>query len=287
MNHRLEKIASVLACPVCKGSLTLDEAHATCNGCGTAYSIKNEKIYFTTPPENGDDALDGIKYYLKKIFGRLYYKIGVAMIAPTYPFNFAKEVKRHTDPCNSLVIDIGAGAMRIDRDIVCIDIFDYDSVDIICDIKNLPFKNSSIDAFVSRSVLEHVPEPNTVIDEIRRCTVNGGVSAHLIPFMMPFHASPNDFQRYTHIGALRLFPNWRLVDQFSPFGPITLLLQSFVEIFSSLFSFGNDRAKSLLYLCFCIMLFPIKYLDFIFVRRKSLIGIAPSIFTVVRKEELP
>lgn len=285
MNKRLKKIAPVLACPACKGSLTLDEAHAVCNGCSASYSIRNEKIYFTTPPQSVADTLDGIKYYLKKLFGRMYYKVGVAMIAPTYPFNFAKEVKRHTDPRNSLVVDIGAGAMRIDKDIVCIDMFDYDSVDIICDIKNLPFKDCSIDAFVSRSVLEHVPEPNTVIDEIRRCTVKGGVSAHLIPFMMPFHASPNDFQRYTHIGALRLFPNWVLVDQFAPFGPVTLLLQSCIEIFSSVLSFGSDRAKSLLYLCFCIMLFPIKFLDFIFVRRSSLIGIAPSIFTVVRKEE--
>lgn len=284
MNGRLKKIASILACPACKGGLVLGETHAQCTVCRAQYAIQNGKIYFSTPPASGQDTLDGIKYHLKRLFGQAYYRVGVTMIAPTYPFNFAKEVKRHVDPATDIVIDIGAGAMRIDDNVICVDIFDYDNIDIVCDIKSLPFKDNSVSAFVSRSALEHVPEPNAVIDEIRRCTSAGGISAHLIPFMMPFHASPYDFQRYTHIGALKLFPNWTPVEQFAPFGPVTLLLQSVIEIASSLFSFGNARAKSFLYLALCVPLFPVKFLDFFFVRRKSLIGIAPSIFTVVRKE---
>ena len=280
---RFERIKHLLACPKCHTGLVFEDECAVCVGCKLTYPIRNEKIYFTHIDESMDDAFDRVKYRMKKVFGNLYYKIGVGIVAPTFPFNYLREIKKHVHPEDKVVVDIGCGAYRMDSDLICIDIFDYESVDIVCDIMELPFKDGTVDAFVSRSVLEHVRDPKSIINEVKRCTRSGGISAHLIPFMMPFHASPYDFQRYTHKGALELFSGWECVEQFAPFGPFTLLLQSFIEVVSSILSFGNEQFKTYLYLGLCLILFPVKFLDWPFVRRKCLIGIAPSIFTVVRK----
>lgn len=280
---RLDRLLNVLACPRCRSDLIFDTDGATCGGCAKHYPVRNGKIYFVSPPAHIEDSLDRIKYRLKSIFGKYYYRIGVDIIAPTYPFNFSGEIRRRTEPDHRIVVDIGSGASRIDPDIICMDLFDYENVDIVCDVTAIPFRDGTIDAFVSRSMLEHVPEPQRVVSEIKRCTMTGGYSMHLIPFMMPFHASPYDFQRYTHKGALQLFSGWECVEQFAPFGPVTLLMQSTIEVLSAMFSFGSERMKTFLYLGLCLVLFPIKFFDAPFVRRSRLIGIAPSIFTIVRK----
>lgn len=280
---RLDRLQSVLVCPECRGELTFDAAGGTCAGCAKHYPVRNGKIYFVSPPAYVEDNLDRIKYRLKGMLGRYYYRIGVDIIAPTYPFNFSGEIRQRIEPERKIVVDIGSGARRIDPDIICMDLFDYENVDVVCDVTAIPFRDGAVDAFVSRSMLEHVPEPQRVVSEIKRCTAIGGYSMHLIPFMMPFHASPYDFQRYTHKGALQLFSDWECVAQFAPFGPITLLMQSTIECLSAIFSFGNERIKTFLYLGLCLVLFPIKFLDAPFVRRPRLIGIAPSVFTVVRK----
>lgn len=280
---RLDRLLNILVCPKCKGELTFDAEGGSCSRCAERYPVRNGKIYFVTPPAHIEDNLDRIKYRLKGLFGKFYYLVGVNIIAPTYPFNFSKEIRNRIEPGKKIVVDIGSGASRIDPDIICMDLFDYENVDVVCDVTAIPFRNGSIDAFVSRSMLEHVPKPQQVVSEIKRCTMIGGYSMHLIPFLFPFHASPYDFQRYTHKGALQLFSDWECVAQFAPFGPITLLMVSSIECLSAIFSFGNDRIKTLLYLGLCLVLFPIKFLDAPFVRRPRLIGIAPSIFTVVRK----
>lgn len=282
---RIERIKNLLACPNCRGSLVFDLKGAECKKCIKDYPINNDKIYFISPPVNIEDNLDSIKYRLKEVLGKYYYLIGVDIIAPTYPFNYGSEICKRIDPCQKIVIDIGSGARRINPYIICMDLFDYENIDIICDVTAIPFRDGTVDAFVSRSMLEHVPEPQQVVSEIKRCTIIGGYSMHLIPFLMPFHASPYDFQRYTHKGALQLFKGWECIIQFAPFGPITLLMQSSIECVSSIFSFGSGRIKTFLYLGLCLLLFPIKFLDAPFVRRVRLLGIAPSIFTIIRKRE--
>ena len=114
---------------------------------------------------------------------------------------------------------------------------------------------------------------------------NTAVFPSLIPFLFPFHASPSDFQRYTHKGQKILFDGWELLEQFNPTGPVTLALLGIIEFFSILFSLGSEKAKDYIYLILCAALFPIKYLDFFFVNRKRFIGLAPSILSVVRKND--
>jgi SAM-dependent methyltransferase len=46
-------------------------------------------------------------------------------------------------------------------------------------------------------VLEHVPEPNLVLEEFHRILKSGGHIFITTPFMHPLHEEPYDFYRYT------------------------------------------------------------------------------------------
>jgi SAM-dependent methyltransferase len=168
---------------------------------------------------------------------------------------------------------------------ICIDLFDYDAVDVVCDLAALPFKPCSVDAFVSRSVLEHLPDPEKVVRGFYQCTRPGGMGLHLIPFLFPFHASPCDFHRYTHKGQEILFKDWNIVRQTNATGPVTLGLITGIELLSILFSFGSEKLKPYVYLLLCGLLFPLKYLDVFFVGRKSFLTLAPTIVLVLRKPD--
>lgn len=282
INPRLGRVQNSLVCPACRAELKFSIAGAECLGCASIYPLRDGKLFFL--PLSGDsvDFMDQIKERMKRGLGKWYYRIGVDLLSPNYPFDYAAAVHKVLDPARQLVIDVGAGNNRVDEHILCIDMFDYRAVDIVCDVANLPFRDGSIDGCVSRSMLEHVPMPGKVVAEFGRVTRPGGSGVHLIPFMMPFHASPYDFQRYTHKGAALLFNGWELLGQYVPFGPFSLLTNIMVEFISIALSFGNVRVKAILYFLSCLLLFPLKFMDAPF-RGQAFFTLAPSILTVVRK----
>lgn len=284
LNIRLERLKPVLSCPCCGGGLDFKNTSATCHDCSAVYPIRNGRIYFVKAPERTDE-LDRIKGRLKKWLGKYYHSVGIRIFAPTYPFDYVGWIRRYLDPAKQVVVDVGCGNHRIDEHVICLDLFDYDAVDVVCDLSALPFKPNSVDAFVSRSVLEHLPDPSRVVGDFHRCTRPGGLSLHLAPFLFPFHASPHDFHRYTHKGFEILFKDWEIVKQANATGPVTLVLINAIEFLSILISLGQDKPKSFIYLLLCGILFPLKYLDAPFVNRKSFLTMAPTIFTVVRKHD--
>jgi SAM-dependent methyltransferase len=283
-NPRLTRLRPVLACPACRGELAFEPDFVHCAACARIYPVRNGKMYFVDVPERSD-SLDDLKGRLKRALGVWYYRIGVTVFGPTYPFRFGKMVGRHLDASQQIVVDAGSGNHRIDEDIICVDLFDYDAVDVICDLSRLPFKAGSVDAFVTRSVLEHVADIGPVVQAFHECTKPGGLGIHLIPFLFPYHASPGDYQRYTHEGQARLFRDWKVTEQFNPTGPATLFVLIASEFLSVLFSFGSRRLQAGLYLAACGILCPVKFLDVLFARRNAFLSLAPSIVSVLQKPE--
>ncbi len=257
-----------------------------CERCPATFPVRDGRIHFISPATS-HDALDSVKGRLKRRLGRLYYTVGVRVFAPVYPFGFARVVKRRVDPGERLVVDLGCGNNRLDGGVIGVDIADYDEVDIVCDAGALPFAPESIDAFVSRSMLEHHPDPSRVVRAVSRATRPGGLGLHVAPFLFPVHASPDDFQRWTAHGLARLFPDWEVLEQRSTSGPVSLLLLLLTEFLATLFSFGVEGLKSWIYLLLCGLVFPLKYLDVFFVGRRSFLTLAPSIYTAFRKPEAP
>jgi SAM-dependent methyltransferase len=279
---RLARIQATLACPGCHGDLTYSEHQARCVRCDTGYPIRDGRFYFVDVPARNDD-FDRVKGWLKRVLGRTYYTVGIHLFAPTFPLNFARVVTRHVDPASALVVDAGSGNYRLHPDIISVDMFDYEAVDIVCVLEALPFRSGAIDAVVSRSVLEHVPDPARVVREFHRCTRSGGLGIHVIPFLFPVHSSPVDYHRFTPDGHDILFADWERVSRTNPTGPVTVLLVHIIEVLSTILSLGLPRLKSLSYLFLCGVMFPLKFMDVVFINRPAFMTSAASVLSVVRK----
>jgi len=69
--------------------------------------------------------------------------------------------------------------------------------DILANAASLPLKESCFDVAICAEVLEHVPEPKLVLEEIYRVLDSGGKLFASVPFMNWIHADPYDYGRYT------------------------------------------------------------------------------------------
>ena len=66
----------------------------------------------------------------------------------------------------------------------------------------LPFPSNSFDTVLLMNVLEHLQEPTKLLNESFRVLKPGGKLIGIVPFMFPYHADPEDFQRFTHEGII-------------------------------------------------------------------------------------
>lgn len=73
--------------------------------------------------------------------------------------------------------------------------------DVIADLnKPLPIENNAADSVVSLSVLEHLCEPQTMLNEAWRILKPGGAIVLQVPWQWWIHEAPYDYYRYTPYG---------------------------------------------------------------------------------------
>lgn len=104
------------------------------------------------------------------------------------------------------IIDIGghrtrkAGKFDIERYPVRVDYVNIDPAtepDFLCDATAIPVVDRSYDYAVLSEVLEHVEDPQAVLQEAYRVLKNGGTLLMTTPFMFRIHGHPADYARYT------------------------------------------------------------------------------------------
>jgi len=72
-----------------------------------------------------------------------------------------------------------------------------ENIDFVSPLHEIPTADAFFDTVICNAVLEHVANPEEVMDEFRRVIVPGGILYLTIPFMQPEHRDPTDYQRYT------------------------------------------------------------------------------------------
>ena len=85
--------------------------------------------------------------------------------------------------------------------VVSIDIDSVRSPDILGDISNTSFRDSTFDTIIALEVFEHIKLPQKAIKEIYRILKPNGTLLLSIPFIFPIHDEPNDYQRWTLQGC--------------------------------------------------------------------------------------
>lgn len=113
------------------------------------------------------------------------------------------------------ILDAGAGECRnrsfienqlyiaIDR--ACGDqAWNYSKLDAVADLEKVPFQSNIFDLVICTQVLEHVMEPQLVLNELFRTIKAGGSICLTAPQGWGVHQAPFDYFRYTHFGLRHL-----------------------------------------------------------------------------------
>jgi len=96
-------------------------------------------------------------------------------------------------------MDLGVGDASVD----------YSHLDIAGDLRKIPLADSSVDIIICIQVLEHLPEPWKVIEELYRILKPGGTIFASCPQGEPQHQVPYDFYRYTIYGLRSIFEQYK------------------------------------------------------------------------------
>ena len=98
--------------------------------------------------------------------------------------------------------------------------------------------NEKFDTVVSIGLLEHVENPQKVIDESFLCLKQGGKSLHWVPFIYRVHASYGDYWRFTIDGLKYLFREYENVKIIPSGGFFSVCVRMFYEATSPLKDIG-------------------------------------------------
>lgn len=109
----------------------------------------------------------------------------------------------------------------------------YGQIDYICRADELPFKNDYADTIINTGVLEHVPEPQKVINEFYRVLKKGGELFLTAPLVNSEHQVPYDYFRYTQYGLKYMFEkaSFKVIEIRGMCGTLTTLAIHFLPAF--------------------------------------------------------
>jgi SAM-dependent methyltransferase len=134
-----------------------------------------------------------------------------------------ENVRRHLKKMSGVVYDLGCGTRPYERDIraaaaeyIGVDwsnTYHVLQADIVADInQSLPVADCVANTVVSFQVLEHLHEPQMMLDEAFRILRNGGSIVLTVPFQWCVHEPPYDYYRYTRYGLEYMLAKAGFVD---------------------------------------------------------------------------
>lgn len=233
------------------------------------YKIKNGVYHFlegvTDPTHTTENSVLGkIQEYIKKkpdVYNKLISIFSPVMVTPIYTKELRKFVNLYSK--DGILINVGSGPGQLlnNAHIIEIDQFAFQGVDMVADATSLPIKSSSVDAVISVAVLEHVERPDLVIDEAYRTLKTNGSIFCYVPFIVGYHAAPNDYYRWTKNGLKQSFSKFKSVKIFIGAGPTSGMLWIVQEWLALVLSFGIPVIHDVLFIFFMALFSPLKLLD--------------------------
>jgi SAM-dependent methyltransferase len=188
-----------------------------------------------------------------------------------------RHIKKELPKFKGKILDVGCGnspfrflvdsykAQYVGIDISDADYFDYNNVNkIIFDGEHIPFENESFDNIISTEVLEHVENPEMIIDEMYRVLKPSGNAFVTVPWSARVHYAPYDFCRYTPFKLEKLFSKFQHFEILNRGTDINSIVAKIVVVFMGLTGGGGKLSIGNLFkLLLFGLLFPLLFLSII------------------------
>ena len=165
-------------------------------------------------------------------------------VSDTCPFFYGK------------ILDSGCGSMPYKELILSNDkVVDYIGLDIEAglnyeDVKAdflwngsiMPFEDASFDVVISTEVLEHVPNPDAYLMEVKRVLKSGGMFFFTVPFLMSLHEVPNDYYRYTPFALEMILKRVGFTDiEIKPMGGYNAAMAQMLGLWVNMYLWGKKK----------------------------------------------
>ncbi len=263
----------LLQCPTCRGALRERSGELHCPACAVSYPLLQNAVPVFVPAtkQHAVPSHKRQRSSLRRVAKNLaapHHSLYFGSFTPSY--EEGKELQTFLQSQGDVsVLNIGSLSKNIKHmhpGIINLDIAHYASVDVVGDAHALPFRDGCVDVILFKNVLEHIRDPDKVMEEIWRVLKPGGTLYIKIPFLQPFHAVPDDFQRYTVSGIRQMLKEYEELNFDISVGPGSMLSWMLREWLAVLFSRGNMTLYQGGLLVFGWLTFWIKYTDFLFLR---------------------
>ena len=255
------------------------------------FTVEKNVWWFTQPSitaySQGGSIFDSLREHLKGL-GSLYPKL-VSWFSPVLPSRayaacMATALSRYG--YDKIILNLGSGPGRMPGrpDIINVDYFPHQGVDVVADISNLPIADSSVDLVLCIAVLEHMGNPLEQVAETTRILGCGGEFFCFMPFLQPFHAAPRDFTRLTEAGLRSWFADFEILEEGLGAGPTSALLWIAQHWLAMLLSLGNARIYGALLPLLMLATWPIKHIDRLLERHPRAHDAASGFYILARKK---
>jgi SAM-dependent methyltransferase len=284
MNPLYREIA---ACPACRGRLdwTEDGARGRCQRCGRAYAVADGVVWMRLDAAGAPQTPDPVQPPPPDTALR---KLSRATTPPDFAYKTGASRRRiplfveHLGQ-DAVILNLGSGRTNFGSRVVNLDIGPFQHVDVVAVGERLPVQDASLDGVVTQGVLEHVPDLPATLAEIDRVLRPGGLVYHEAPFIQGYHASPNDFRRFTAVGMRELAPGYEVLEQGVAVGPSSAMMWIASEYLALLFSGGNETLLKAGRRAFPWLLSPLKFADAWLEGHPQAQLIASAFYIVARK----
>lgn len=278
MNNQLNNI---LVCPKCREELN----ELKCLECGKQYEERDGVPIFIDDVEIGavlqhqrkPNLLKRVLRFLKPPHHSVYFK----NLRSSHEEGPELEEFLANFSNDDVVINVGSLSQKI-KGVYNLDISYYPNIDIVADAHTMPFKNDSLDGVIIKNVFEHLKDPAKVREELKRVVKPGGRIYAKVPFMQPFHAVPDDYQRYSINGLHEFFKDFDILEEGISVGPSSALAWFLREYLAILFSFNSEKAYKLWRGFFSYFTAPMKYFDVFFRKRKEAHRLASAFYLILK-----
>jgi SAM-dependent methyltransferase len=143
----------------------------------------------------------------------LHLSVGSRLLGDMVAPHYEAALRSHA---RGRLLDLGCGSVplfgvyrELVDETICIDwpssLHEKRHVDAFADLtKPLPLADASFDTVLLTDVLEHIPNPETLMREVGRVLRKGGTALIGVPFFYWLHETPHDFNRYTRYQLERM-----------------------------------------------------------------------------------
>jgi SAM-dependent methyltransferase len=280
---RSEKVRSIAVCPLCHGALEWRD-DVRCAGCRTPFPVVDGMPRFTGPdhhPVHADEFQAALMSNAS--LTAQAFNLGRKVISSEYmPRDHVREFLRDVRP-GETVVELGSGNRRLSADVINLDLFPFANVDLVAEAERTPIRSGSVDRVVLDTVLEHVPEPQKVVDEIFRILRPGGRVVCLAPFIFPYHAYPRHYFNMSRDGLEFLFRRFSHCTVETNMGPTTAIVNLVSEYAGIALSENNRLLYSIGKGITLLLLFVLKYVDALWVRAPRSRNIASVLCATAEK----